>query len=116
MKFPKNVIQLIREYSKPLTRPNWRNGTKHATLFKQCYIMQSININIKFELNSIELFANKQLLEQLKNKYGNIFNYSGYYYIQQFGEEILSFLYPFYYKPPITNFYSYAQNYLMPIH
>ena len=53
MKFPKRVVQLITEYSKPLTRPNWRNGTKHAKLFNQSYIMQSIIINIKFELNSI---------------------------------------------------------------
>ena len=116
MELPQRALDLIREYSKPLTRPNWRTGTKHAKLFKQSYIMQSIIINIKFELNSIELFGSKEIVEELERKYGNIFNYPGYDYIQHFGEEILTFVYPFYYKPPITNFYSYAQNYLIPMH
>ena len=35
MEFPEDILQLIREFSKPLTCPNWRTGSPHAILFKQ---------------------------------------------------------------------------------
>ena len=34
MSLPKNAIVLIREYSKPLTRTNWRDGSNCVNLFK----------------------------------------------------------------------------------
>jgi hypothetical protein len=41
MELPEDVLQLIREYSKPLTHPNWRNrqwicvGDLYTDIFKQ---------------------------------------------------------------------------------
>jgi len=36
---PANVIKLISEYSKPLTRPDWRKGSPLANIFKYSPIM-----------------------------------------------------------------------------
>ena len=34
MLLPENVLALISEYSKPLTRPNWREGSNCCNIFK----------------------------------------------------------------------------------
>ena len=31
---PKNVLHIIREYSKPLTRPNWRDSKPLLTVYE----------------------------------------------------------------------------------
>lgn len=34
MNLPENALSLIREYSKPLTRPDWRDGSNCCNIFK----------------------------------------------------------------------------------
>jgi len=34
MEFPEDILQIIREYSKPVTRSNWREGAPHGNIFK----------------------------------------------------------------------------------
>jgi hypothetical protein len=62
---PTHVLNLIREYSKPLTRVNWRDGVPHALLFKQSPVMKYIIRQIQKEIQYIKI----------KNSYALLFNY-----------------------------------------
>ena len=65
MELPDDVIQLIHEYSRPLTRPDWRTLHKfpiltyHSTLSKDAYNIR-IKRKVAYEL-LIDLYLTKQL-------------------------------------------------------
>jgi len=45
MDLPKNSQKLISEYSKPITKPDWKCGTKHAYIFKSCPALHALKDN-----------------------------------------------------------------------
>jgi len=107
MNLPKNVLQLIREYSKPLTRVNWRDGVQHALFIHECIIMKYITRQIKNEITKFRTSALFQL------KFGpTIFNVDQEY-IQHYGEELLYYI-TYFDKPAYINFYTYAKKFLKP--
>jgi hypothetical protein len=106
---PKRALALIREYSKPLTRTDWRNGSLTASLILKSTIMIYINKTIKHQL-TIES-DNPYSCEQFKRKFNHIFEYTGNY-IQKYGEALLIYTHPYLDNPPYANFYFYAKYYL----
>ena len=100
MILPDDVLTLIREFSKPLTRPDWKKGTQHARLIKYSEPMKSLKISFV-----------------LSYDYRNCWNYNvlgkDFYdddvsmidVIQSYGEEIIP-------NQCGLNFYIYARNYL----
>jgi len=109
---PRHALTLIHDYSKPLTRPNWRLGTPLATLISQSFIMLYINKIIKQQLDesdSDKLYALSRV--GLEKKFNKIITYTGNY-IQQYGEDLLMHTHPYLYNPPDANFYLYAKLYL----
>ncbi len=44
MKLPDDIVKIIREYSKPMTRPDWRKGCYYNKKYK-CY---GINYSFKY--------------------------------------------------------------------
>jgi hypothetical protein len=53
MILPDDVVQIIREFSKPLTSPNWRCGAPHAKLITESPIMQGINEAVQHVLRRV---------------------------------------------------------------
>ena len=49
---PKNVLYIIKEYSRPLTKPNWRSSKPIITTY-QLYLRCRLNIETKFKLYCI---------------------------------------------------------------
>ena len=109
MNLPENVLQLIREYSKPLTHPYWRFGTPHALLIKNSPTMKHIIRQIKNDLKQVRIYS----IHLLKCKFGESIFDTDQKFIEQYGEEILHFTYPNYDKPFCINFYMYAKLYLI---
>jgi hypothetical protein len=86
MEFPEDILQLIREFSKPLTRPNWRSGSPHAILFKQSNVSNLLKRHLHHCYNVFyitiypELYDNTPITDIIQ-KYGeNIFNHYNFYY------------------------------------
>jgi hypothetical protein len=104
---PIRALFLIREYSKPITHPNWRQGTSHALLLKQSPIMKYIIRQIK---NEITNFRTSNLLQF---KFGPTIFIPDQQYIQQYGEELLYHII-YFDKPAYINFYTYAKKFLKP--
>jgi len=110
---PCRAIALIREYSKPITSPHWRQGSPLANLIRQSTIMSYINKTIKYQLNK-ELDSDKVYAlgrVELEKKFNKIITYTGNY-IQQYGEDLLMHTHLYLYNPPDANFYLYAKLYL----
>jgi hypothetical protein len=55
---PKNVLQLINEYSKPLTRPNWRESKPIVTTYKLYKLLYNTSENTKYNSLIIALCLN----------------------------------------------------------
>ena len=107
---PLRVLALIREYSKPLTRADWRNGSPTSFLILRSNIMVYINKTIKYQL-TIEN-GNPYSCERFKRTFNAIFEYTGINYIQTYGELLLIYTHPYLDKPSYANFYLYAKYYL----
>ena len=107
---PHRARKLISEFSKPITRPDWRSGTPLAKLITESPIMVYINKTIKHQL-MIEINGTVYSLDRLKLKFNKILEYSGNY-IHMYGEELLIYTHPYLYYPSYANFYLYAKYYL----
>jgi hypothetical protein len=94
MKFPQHIYQLIREFSKPLTRPDWKKGTPHAKLIKYSVPMKVLK---KFICESTYWSYN------LSDQYINDIHTTDI--IQLYGEEIFPIHCGF-------NFYIYIRRFL----
>lgn len=96
-KLPPNVINLINQYSKPLTHPYWRFGTRHARIFKECglmnYLRGLLNKKIINEPEEIHLNFDKKLIFNYDYTFNEI--------IQNYGEEIFNL-----FTTNNTNFYT----------
>ena len=90
MEFPEDILQIIRAYSKPLTRPNWREGAPHAAIFKYSIVSQNVKDCIYdyythgFDFMGFicpELYDDTPFSDIL-NQYGDkIFPYYNFYHI-----------------------------------
>jgi hypothetical protein len=69
MELPLNAKHLISEYSKPITRPDWRKGSACVYAFKNSKaLLQMYYMYFKYYLCSNEIIQNKyKLIEQNKN-------------------------------------------------
>ena len=108
---PHRAIALIREYSKPITRPDWRQGTPLANLILKSPIMIYINKSIMCHLDKEMNSDNVYHVGRLESRFYKIFTYTGNY-IQLYGEDLLLYTHPYLYYPPDANFYLYAKEYL----
>jgi hypothetical protein len=111
---PQRALALIRDYSKPLTRPNWRDGSLHAIVFITSLLVQNVFRKIKYNLKRvINTFGYSPY--HYEYKYYTIVNSSSNF-IQYFGEELIIFTYSKYnctrYNIEYANFYLYVKNYL----
>lgn len=59
---PPRALALISEYSKPLTRYDWRNGSRHAKIFK--------NILMDTEATDYLIYDDCHTIIDMINKYG----------------------------------------------
>jgi len=59
MSLPPNVIALISEYSKPLTRPNWREGSNCCYSFKYDIVLTNLHQNFLSEVLGSAYFCEK---------------------------------------------------------
>jgi len=54
MEFPEDIIKLIKDFSMPITRPDWRNGCwfkrqlRHNTNYHK-YILYLVMISFRFQ-------------------------------------------------------------------
>jgi hypothetical protein len=87
---PQRALAIIRDYSKPLTRPDWRNGAIYNNLFKYHPIM-------------IETF---DVLQRRVTSYNNYLTLSDL--ILHVGDEEVFGMYPYYIH--YNNFYFYLCN------
>jgi len=62
---PQRALILIREYSKPLTRPNWRKGALHVLCIKQSPVMKYMIRQIQKEIHYMNI----------RNSYALLYNY-----------------------------------------
>ena len=75
--FPANVIALISEYSKPLTRPDWRKGSFCNNAYKNSRLMLYLHnttlclSNLTDRIDYTILNKNKSFTEDMNN-YGEI--------------------------------------------
>jgi hypothetical protein len=100
MILPDDVVQIIREFSKPLTRPDWKKGTPHAKLIKYSEPMQSLKQS--FEISYV--FRNSWMYNIFEKDFYDD-NITMVDIIQNHGEEIFS--------PHCgINFYIYARYFL----
>ena len=65
---PQRALKLISEYSKPLTRSDWKNGSRHAIIFK----------NILMNTTAIDylIYEDCTTIIDMINKYGEISLYN----------------------------------------
>lgn len=103
MILPQNAIKLITEYSKPITRPNWRKGSYCNNAYKYSDLMTYLHSTTlclsayKTHIHDIDYFIlinNKSFSEDI-NQYGEIIF------------ECYSNLFPN--SPKINNFYNYLK-------
>jgi len=115
MELPDDVLQIIREYSKPLTRPDWRCGSRHAILIQQSPIMKTVISQIQHELRRIKYSTTPYshfYNDLIRCKFPGVFEYKNTDYIQQYGEELLDTLSYQSAKGKHMNFYYCARNFL----
>jgi len=55
---PKNVLHLIKEYSKPLTRPNWRDSKPIVTTYKLYILLYNKSKNSNYNSLIVTLGLN----------------------------------------------------------
>ena len=55
---PKNVLEIIKEYSKPMTRPNWRESNPIITTYKMYKLLHNSNKNSNYNTLIIALCLN----------------------------------------------------------
>ena len=65
MRLPIIAQKLIREYAKPLTRPDWRKGTQHAQIFKYSPIFIDIRESFKNVSEYYKINYNMYLMKRL---------------------------------------------------
>jgi len=111
---PHRALILIREFSKPLTHPYWRFGTRHAILIKQSPIMKTIIKQIKHELRRLitSTQINTYYLNSVQTNFPGIYDYNDTDYIHKYGEELLNELSYQSVKGTHMNFYYCARNFL----
>ena len=88
MEFPEDVLRIIREFSKPLTRSDWKKGSLHAIAFTNSNITSIIKHNMKLtesmcylEYFYPELRDNVTPIHKIIEKYGDcIFPINFYIY------------------------------------
>lgn len=100
MILPDDVLSLIREFSKPLTRPDWKRGTRHAQIFKYSEPMKSLKISFVLSYEYRRCWSYNILGKDFYDDDITMIDV-----IQTYGEEIF----------PIQcglNFYIYARHYL----
>ena len=82
MSLPYRVQKLINEYAKPITRPNWRKGSKCGHIFKDSKLLKCLHViyleNYKRKLNKeYELIVQNSSFSEDLNLYGeNIYKLS----------------------------------------
>jgi hypothetical protein len=60
MKLPENVLALIKEYAKPITRGDWRKGSSCNDAFKYSIFMDQLyKMYLKYYLCSNDFIKNK---------------------------------------------------------
>ena len=106
---PHRALTLIREFSKPLTHPYWRFGTRHAILIKQSPIMKTIIKQIKNELQRLTYLSQTN---SIQTNFPGIYEYNDTDYIHTYGEELLIALSYQSVKGTHMNFYYCARNFL----
>ena len=87
MILPSRAIDLIREFSKPLTRPNWRKGALHVITLKKSRISHLLKCVIQhanglFYLIRVypEIYNTDTLIFDIIKKYGeHVFYYNNFY-------------------------------------
>lgn len=85
---PQRALQLINEYSKPLTRPDWRYGTFHAILFKNSYYLTHLEFALKYVLIYAE--DSSKIIDNFGYNIYSFWNkdFTFNKYIQEYGENI----------------------------
>ena len=86
MALPANVLALISEYSKPITRPNWRDGSNCSYAFKYSHTMMDLHqtylsyvLESEYFYKKYELVRRHIAFPQDLQKYGeDIFEISPY--------------------------------------
>jgi hypothetical protein len=63
MEFPEDILKIIREYSKPMTRPDWRSLQRMPSYRFHILVSQTLNRN------------SPQVVYELTNKPGPEYNY-----------------------------------------
>ena len=107
MKLPVNVISLISEYSKPLSRPDWRQGSSCNSAFKNDNVMKylhgrTICLSL-YKVNIKNINTDHIPFEYTELKKHNTFSED----IQQYGEMVF-ILYSILFNNPYpiySNFY-----------
>ena len=102
---PRNVIALIKEYCKPLSRPDWRKGTEHAKIFAQSIIFQDIKFVYINKLSISPMFRYKTTFDKegFDILYWDTFNKM----IHKYGETLFNIYSTF--EPNQMNFYRYCR-------
>ena len=102
--FPANIIALISEYSKPLTRPDWRKGSPHSKLLKYSQPFTTLTnmlINIKdyYKYDYNKLFDALFIHTLLKSSFDIL--------LQKYGDKVFDLFKS--YKPNQMNFYRWCR-------
>ena len=83
---PSRALHLIREYSKPITRPDWRNSVPIITTYGMYKLLKKMQMSrIKMKLKYVALFKNIETTEwyyayKTINDYGMQRYYTNYIY------------------------------------
>ena len=75
---PYRALTLIREYSKPLTRPDWRKSKPIISSYQ-------LYLHVKYIVYSLYLTPNKKLHNIILNNITNTEWYYAYVYIKSYG-------------------------------
>ena len=100
MELPQRALDLIREYSKPITNPKWKRGTKHAYIFKCCAALLALKHNfiINYYDWVFEEIYGKEIMYKLYLKPFNEI-------LQELGNEIFGMYTCYFYNYLRDNFY-----------
>jgi hypothetical protein len=117
---PQRALALIREYSNPLTRPNWRDGAPHSALLLESNHITNLNIGIQQFLTNMVWYKNNNrhdriIYEMGERKFPGIIGSDTINYIQDYGEELLAFMLgkSYLHEEKYINFYYYTKNFLV---
>ena len=103
-KLPTKALKLIREYSKPCTRPDWKKGAPHSKLLEksQHFINLSdmlINIKHYYSHDYNKLFDTLFMYTLLKLPFNKL--------LEKYGDAVFDLFYS--YKPNQMNFYRWCR-------